>query len=143
MKPIPDNIKDFIENNKICTICFVDDNNTPYCINCFYFFDSTNNLLVFKSSNGTNHSSLTIEESLTSGTILPETIEILKLKGLQFIGKIISNKDLNTFGASFNYHKKFPMSLAMPGYIWAIKLSFLKLTDNTLGIGNKITWTNK
>jgi uncharacterized protein YhbP (UPF0306 family) len=35
------------------------------------------------------------------------------------------------------------MSIAVMGYIWAVKLNYLKFTDNTLGFGNKTTWTSK
>lgn len=143
MTEIPEVIKNFIESFKICTVCFVDENQKPHCINCFYFFDLENQLLVFKSSAGTNHASLTKAGAPVSGTILPENIDILKIKGLQFSGAIISNEEISKYNISFNYHKKYPMSIAMPGYVWAAKLETLKHTDNTLVFGKKTLWKSK
>jgi hypothetical protein len=33
------------------------------------------------------------------------------------------------------------MALAMPGHIWTIQLTEIKMTDNTLGFGKKIAWS--
>ena len=143
MNLIPNDITHFLESFKICTICFVDEDNKPHCINCFYYFDAENQLLVFKSSTGTNHTSLTKDGVPVSGTVLPEHIDLLKIKGLQFSGSIISNKEASNYNISFNYHKKYPVAIAMPGYIWAVKLNNLKYTDNSLVFGKKIIWKSK
>jgi uncharacterized protein YhbP (UPF0306 family) len=76
-----------------------------------------------------------------AGTILPLTINIFKLKGIQFVGEIMNESEIESFKLKSKYLRKNPLSLAMPGYIWAIKLTFVKYTDTTLGNGNKTTWT--
>jgi uncharacterized protein YhbP (UPF0306 family) len=140
MNPIPDKLQLFISENKISTVCFVNDENKPYCINCFYTFDEKNNILIFKSSKGTTHQNYTKANACVSGTILPNEIDALKLKGVQFSGKIIENEEIEKLLLNSKYLKKYPMSIAIMGYIWAVKLDFLKFTDNTLGFGNKTIW---
>jgi uncharacterized protein YhbP (UPF0306 family) len=140
MKNIQDTIKGFLIHNKVAAVCFVDEDNKPYCINCFYVFDDEKNILIFKSSTGTIHHNLIKPIACVSGTILPETLDVLKLKGIQFIGKIIDKKEVENLKLNSKYLKKYPMSLAIIGYVWAVRLDYLKLTDNTLGFGNKIIW---
>ncbi len=141
MNAVPEIISTYIGNNKICTCCFTDTENKPHCINCFYFFDFKRQLLVFKSSSGSTHSAYTRYSAFVSGTILPEQTDILKTKGLQFKGIVLNERELNDTQAAFNYHKKYPMALAIPGYIWAIRLKYLKFTDNTPVFGSKLQWS--
>lgn len=142
MNPFPKNITEFLNENKIATVCFVDNENNPYCINCFYTFDEPSQSLVFKSSHGTTHHSFIKADKNIAGTILPNSIDFLKIKGIQFTGKLQDDKQISTLNLSSKYIKKYPMSLAIPGYVWAIKFEFIKLTDNTLGFGNKTVWKN-
>lgn len=143
MNPIPNKIVDFLQENKISTVCFIDQKNNPYCINCFYSFDEEHLMLIFKSSIGTTHQKLTKPTACISGTILPNVIDTLKLKGIQFTGKIIENEEIDALKLNSKYLKKYPMSIAIMGYVWAVQLDFLKFTDNTLGFGNKTIWTSK
>ncbi|MBL0331214.1 MAG: hypothetical protein IPP64_17785 [Bacteroidetes bacterium] len=143
MNPIPDKLAAFLQENKISTVCFIDYENNPYCINCFYSFDEESLILVFKSAVGTTHQKLTKPMACISGTILPNVIDTLKLKGIQFTGKIIENEEIDKLQLNLKYVKKYPMSLAVMGYVWAVRLDFLKFTDNTLGFGNKTIWTSK
>jgi hypothetical protein len=143
MNPIPDKLVAFLQENKISTVCFIDHENNPYCINCFYSFDEEHLILIFKSSIGTTHQKLTKPTACISGTILPNVIDTLKLKGMQFTGKIIESEEIDKLQLNSKYFKKFPMSIAVMGYLWAVRLDFLKFTDNTLGFGNKTTWTSQ
>lgn len=143
MNLIPEKLVVFLQENKISTVCFLDLENNPYCINCFYTFDEEHNVLIFKSSIGTTHQKLTKPTAPISGTILPNVIDTIKLKGIQFTGKIIENEEIDKFQLNSKYLKKYPMSIAVMGYVWAVRLDFLKFTDNTLGFGNKTIWTSK
>jgi hypothetical protein len=143
MNLIPKNIVTFLQDNKVSTVCFIDLDNKPYCINCFYTFEEEHHVLMFKSSMGTTHQKLTNSMASISGTILPNVIDTLKLKGLQFTGKIIENEEINRLQLNSKYLKRYPVSIAVIGYVWAVRLDFLKFTDNTLGFGNKTTWTEK
>lgn len=140
MEKLPDSIKKFLQENKVVSVCFVDDQHQPHCINCFYAFDEDDISLIFKSTYGTKHELLIKPNAPVAGTILPDQIQITSLKGIQFNGFVRSDFVLG--GATFNGHyaKAFPMSLMLPGYFWIVKLSFIKYTDNTLGFGNKTLW---
>ncbi len=140
MKAVQTSIKDFLSQNKISTVCFVDQELKPYCINCFYVYDEESNALVFKSSYGTKHDVLVKPGAAVAGTVVPESVSVLSLKGIQFSGQLMDPKEMDQYKLSSRYVKEFPMSLALPGYVWAVKLSFLKYTDNTLGFGNKTIW---
>ena len=133
-------IKEFLKGNKVASICFVDKEGNPYCVNCFYFFDDENGILVFKSSFGTKHDAFIMTNAKVAGTILPDSLDALKIKGIQFSGKIMDKSLPDTFKLSSNYTKKYPLSLTLPGYIWAIHLEHVKFTNNTLGFGNKTVW---
>lgn len=143
MNLIPEKLVAFLQDNKVSTVCFIDLENKPYCINCFYKFEEEHHVLIFKSSMGTTHQKLTKPMASISGTILPNVIDTLKLKGVQFTGKVIENEEIDKLQLNTKYLKKYPMSIAVMGYVWAVRLDFLKFTDNTLGFGNKTTWTAK
>ncbi len=134
------NIIDFINQNQVATICFVDNQNKPYCINAFYCFAENQATLVFKSSFGTTHDDFVKQGNPTSGTIVQDQNNLAKLKGIQFSGTIVSQEEINKRGLNQLYLKKFPISIAKPGYIWGIELNFIKFTNNTLGFGNKTVW---
>lgn len=140
MNTINENIKDFIIKNQVSTVCFVDNKNKPYCINCFYVFDDVNAILIFKSSYGTTHDAYVKQGLHTSGTILEDQIDVTKLKGIQFTGTLFDQQQMNDLKLHLLYVNKFPMSLAMPGYIWGVKLVYIKFTDNSFGFGNKTIW---
>ncbi len=143
MNTIDINIQTYLLENKIATVCFIDESHKPYCINCFYAFDKTNGLLIFKSSNGTYHDSLVSNEGFTSGTILSNEHDLTKLKGIQFSGKIINSPAMHKLKLNTLYLKKYPMSLLIDGYYWGVVLNFIKFTDNTLGFGRKIIWKSE
>ena len=96
--------------------------------------------LTFQSSTGITHQTFIKPMACVSGTILPGTLDVLKIKGIQFIGKLADKQEVESFKLNLKYLKKYPMSLAILGYIWAVKLDFVKFTDNTLGFGNKTIW---
>ena len=82
-------ITNFISESKIATICCTDLEGVPYCFNCFYVFDEKNQLLFFKSSVETSHSKLLFQNAVVAGTILPQKLEFLALKGVQFTGAVL------------------------------------------------------
>ncbi|MBK9282998.1 MAG: hypothetical protein IPM51_01615 [Sphingobacteriaceae bacterium] len=141
---IPNEINKFLNANQVATVCFIDEENHPYCINCFYVYDEEYEILIFKSSPGTNHHNMILSENRVAGTILPMKVDVLKLKGIQFTAQILSEQYLTAFHAGTTYYKKNPFALAMPGYVWAVQLLSMKFTDNTMVFAKKMHWnTNK
>ncbi len=137
---LPAAIETFLNGNKVASICFVTDKNVPYCITCFYYFDKSSLSLIFKSSKGTTHDAFIKKGTIISGTILPDKVDLINLKGTQFSAVLMSENEINEHGLKAKYTKKYIISSAMPGYIWAARLTFVKHTDNSLGFGSKTIW---
>ena len=133
-------IEYFIKENKIASICCVDEQNKPHCFHCFYAFDEKNCLLFFKSSISSLHSKLFAENSNIAGSILPEKHNFLALKGIQLTGEILGEFSSRQINPDAFYHNKFPLALAKPGKVWCIELLKIKMTDNTNFFGKKLSW---
>jgi uncharacterized protein YhbP (UPF0306 family) len=141
MELINDSISQFIEKQKTCTLCCIDELGKPYCFSCFYVFNPVNGLLYFKSSSKSRHASLLQDHPWIAGSILPNKLNILVIKGIQFEGTILPVNHFLLDEATKFYHKKNPAGLAVPGDIWIVKIGNIKMTDNTLGFGKKICWS--
>jgi uncharacterized protein YhbP (UPF0306 family) len=72
-----------------------------------------------------------------AGTILPNALDFSAIKGIQFTGVFMMPEN-ETYKEK--YLAKFPMAKDMPGTIWTIQLSEIKMTDNSLGFGTKLLW---
>ena len=129
----------YFESQTCASISCVDADGHPYCFNCFYVFDAENGSIYFKSSAETFHGQCMLNNANVAGTILPDKLNKLALKGIQFTGRIICDEVVKE-KANSKYHREYPLALAMPGDIWTIKLLSAKLTDNSLGFGKKIKW---
>jgi uncharacterized protein len=130
----------FIEKQTVATICCVDEQSEPYCFSCFYAINSEKGLLYFKSSSTAHHSFLLEKKAVIAGTILPDRLRPLLVQGIQFQGEIVSSDDPLCNGASMTYLKKFPFALAMPGEVYTLQLTHIKMTDSSKGFGKKILW---
>jgi hypothetical protein len=116
-------------------------NNKPYCAHCFYAFDEEKNLLVFKSSKETNHIREARENRNVAGSVAPDKLDVTKIQGIQFKGNFIEPGNEIVEHLKKIYYTKYPFSRAFPGDMWAIELTYIKMTDNTLGFGKKIEWS--
>jgi hypothetical protein len=133
-------IIDFINKQTCATICGIDEQNSPYCFSCFYAFDSNNGVLYFKSSVATRHSDILANNPLIAGTILPDKLNSLMVKGIQFEGAVLHEAHPFAKAAAKIFYKKHTAAMAMPGELWALELQHIKMTDSTLGFGKKINW---
>jgi uncharacterized protein YhbP (UPF0306 family) len=133
-------IQKFIQSEKVATLCCCDEDQNPYCFNCFYTFDSDNGLLIFKSSATSLHGKLMMKKPQVAGTILPAKLNVLFLKGVQIWGAISHNQGISSQEALKQYHKAFPFALAIPGEIFVMQIERIKMTDNGNGFGKKILW---
>ena len=115
-------------------------NNIPYCANCFYAYDAERNLLIFKSDRETHHIEEALLNNKVAGTVLPDKLDSKKIKGIQFSGIFIDAKDELLDSFKKIYYRKYPFALTFAGEIWAVELTNIKMTDNTLGFGKKIHW---
>ncbi len=135
-----DKIDAFIAKQHCANICSVDEAGHPYCFSCFYTYNKENTLLYFKTSDSTRHAAMMLKQALVAGTILPDKLNFLQIKGIQLEGRVIENHHPLAAHASSQYYKQHPTALAMPGDIWIIQIDSIKFTDNTLGFGTKLHW---
>ena len=138
-----DHIIQFIKKQTCASVCCVNEQGNPYCFSCFYVFNSEAGLLYFKSSASAYHSTIVSNNSSIAGTILPDKLPVLMVKGIQFTGSILPDQHPFTQQAVLHYYKKNPAPLAMPGELWTIQIDQIKMTDSTLGFGRKITWNRE
>ena len=129
----------FLNEQTLLTLATAIDN-VPYCANCFYSFEQTNQWLVYKSDKDTRHSKEGLQNPTVAGTILPPNLKIGEIIGLQFQGRLILPQGEDLITAQKSYYKKYPFALAMPGDIWVIELKVMKFTNNRLGFGKKLHW---
>lgn len=134
-------IKGFIEKQKCANVSCLDTDGRPYCFSCFYAVNVQDGLLYFKSSVNTNHINMLLSNPILAGTILPDKIQMLVVRGIQFRGVLLPQDDARCRDASKHYHSRFPFALAVPGELWTIRLSDIKMTDSSKGFGTKINWS--
>jgi hypothetical protein len=133
-------IVDFLNNQTSASICCVNEINEPYSFSCFFAFNAVDKLLYFKSAASSYHSRILSQNPKVSGTIQPDKLNKLAIRGVQFKGAVLSEDDPLCLKASGNYHHKFPIGLAIPGVVYTILLKEVKMTNNVLGIFEKLSW---
>ncbi len=136
-------IVSFLSKQTCATLCSADEEGKPWCFTCFYVFNPLLGLLYYKSGAATRHSALLKNNPVVAGTILPDKLNTLLIKGVQFEGAVVEAGHPDAVNAAAQYYKKNPMAMAMPGEIWTVQLHSIKMTDSTLGFGKKIQWTRE
>ncbi|MGB3007274.1 MAG: pyridoxamine 5'-phosphate oxidase family protein [Chitinophagaceae bacterium] len=135
-----DKIIEFIAKQTCGNLCCVDKKGNPWCFSFFYSYDENEVLLHYKSSEETRHTPIINANPAVAGTILPDKLNLLQIKGIQFEGIVLPFDHPLAKHASSHYYKKHPVGIAMPGEIWTIRVNNIKFTDNTLGFGKKLLW---
>jgi len=133
-------IINFIQQQHIATVCCSDDQGNPFCFSCMYAFNEQEGLLYFKSEASAQHCLLLARRPTVAGTILPDKINMLAIKGLQFSGRVILTKETLPLQPGKEYHKKYPFALVMPGEVFTISFISIKMTDKSRGISRKVVW---
>lgn len=133
-------IVDFLKNQTCATISCITDNAQPYSFICFYVFDAKEGLLYFKSSPTTDHVKFLERNPIVSGTILPDKMNKLVVKGVQFNGVFLKATDSMSLNADRKYYKGVPMAMAMKGNVFTIKINSIKMMDSSRIFGSKILW---
>jgi len=115
--------------------------NEPWCANCFYVYLEEENALVFTTDADTRHGEEFLKNPLVAGSVVLETIVIGKIQGIQFQGLVSEPEGDMLSKAKWAYLKRFPPAVLMDTHLWMVKLTLIKLTDNRLGFGKKLIWT--
>ena len=131
----------FFRKHHVLTIA-TSAENEPWCANCFYVYLEEENALVFTTGNDTRHGKEFLKNSLVAGSVVLETMIIGKIRGIQFQG-IVSEPEGDLLSlAKRAYLKRFPIAALMDTHLWIVRLTYIKMTDNRLGFGKKLIWTN-
>jgi uncharacterized protein YhbP (UPF0306 family) len=130
----------FLGRQTCATICYTDGEGTPYCFQCFYAFDHEKGLLFFKTSSSARHTSMIAEHNRIAGSVLPDRINKLVTKGVQFTAIALPPGHPDCLHAPAFYHRKVPMALAMKGEVITLRLEAVKMTARELGIGSTVVW---
>ncbi len=141
MTAIDQPIIEFIAEHHILNLA-VSRNNQPWCATCYYVFLEKEKLFVFTSGDETRHvrDVLEGENYQVAGTIALETRIVGKIRGLQFSGRIFKPQPELLKRTRAAYLKRFPVARLMKLHLWVLEPDLLKLTDNRLGFGTKLTW---
>lgn len=143
MHPIDDRILEFIADHHILTLAVTRDK-APYCATCYYAWLQEGSCFVITSDPSTRHIRDITESGnfRVAGAIALETRIVGKIRGIQFTGVIHELTGAAMETARKRYLKRFPVARLMPGlHLWSVVPDFIKLTDNRLGFGTKLTWT--
>jgi uncharacterized protein YhbP (UPF0306 family) len=132
-------IIDFINEHHLLTLA-TSKGNTPYCCNVFYVYDVANNQLIFSTETKTKHAQDFTLNPNVAGSIALETKEVTKIQGVQLLGKITELKGGDLKAAKKQYLQAFPYARLMEIHLWAMQLTFIKMTHNKLGFGKKLVW---
>jgi len=129
----------FVKKHHVLTLATSVENN-PYCCNCFYAYFPDENWLILTSDKSTKHINDVVKHNFVAGSIVLETRIIGKIQGLQFNGYMFEAEGEALEKCNRIYLNRFPFARLIETHLWYIDLTFLKLTDNTLGFGKKIIW---
>ena len=136
---IEERIIKFFRKHHVLTIATTVDNE-PWCANCFYVYLEEENALVFTTDSDTRHGQAFIKNPLVAGSVVLETLVPGKIRGIQFQGIVSEPKDKMLQKAKSAYLKRFPVAILMETRLWMVELTYIKMTDNRLGFGEKVVW---
>ena len=134
-------IRSLLRRHHLLSISTVSEKGA-WCASCFYAWDEKNNTLVITTDPVTRHGTEFRSNPQVAGTIALETKRIGRIRGAQFTGTVSEPAGDDLSRARAVYLKRFPFAGLADIHLWVISLSHIKLTDNRLGFGKKITWTS-
>ena len=137
---IDEKIIKFFKKHHVLTIA-TSVKNEAWCANCFYTYLEDDNLLVFTTDEDTRHGKEFVENPFVAGSVVLETMVVGKIRGIQFQGIIYKPDGDELDKVKSCYLKRFPVAMLMNTNLWAIKPTYIKMTDNRFGFGKKLIWT--
>ncbi|MCR5709587.1 MAG: pyridoxamine 5'-phosphate oxidase family protein [Bacteroidales bacterium] len=137
---IDQRILDFIGEHHVLTVACASPGGEPWCANAFYVFDAQEEGFIITSEAATLHARMFLENPRVAGSVVLETEEVGKIRGLQFTGTV-RRCDGGLFDrCRLKYLRRFPYAVFKGGEVWLISVDRLKYTDNRLGFGKKLHW---
>lgn len=128
-------IEVFIKDHHLLSLATIGER--LWCCSMFYAYDPEGNAFIVASDEATEHMGNAVQNPQVAGTVALETNIVGKIQGIQFTG--VMNLVENTRSKEL-YLERFPYARVMNPTLWTIQLDEVKMTDNTLGFGKKISW---
>ena len=125
----------FIRKMHLLSLAVLDEGK-PYCASCFYAFDEENLAFIVAGGEQSAHVKAFLAEPCVAGTVALDTKVVGKIEGVQF--RAIAAPA--TVQQRKIYLARFPYALAMNPSLYALSLSWVKYTYNSLGFGKKLIW---
>ena len=127
-------IERFIHEHHLLSLASMGDR--LWCCSMFYVYDPQSISLIVASDETSEHMKNVAQNFHVAGTVALETKTVGKIQGIQFVGVM----DKAEKKAHELYFEAFPYARIMNPTLWVIRLDEVKMTDNTLGFGKKVTW---
>ncbi len=141
MNLIDESISKFMSGQTCATVAGIDAAGKPACFNCFFALDEINGWLIFKSNSNTKHSHWLRLNPIVTGSVLPDTLNVLSIQGVQWMGQAILADSAAMRHAWKLYHQKHPAALLMAGSIWIIELETVNMSAGTGAFCKKTKWS--
>ncbi|MDP3464619.1 MAG: hypothetical protein Q8R86_02490 [Sulfuricurvum sp.] len=133
MRKVLQKIEPFIGDHHLLSLATMGE--ALWCCSLFYAYDLENIAFIVATDPDTLHGENVIKSSSVAGTIALETKMVGKIQGIQFSGEMTRYAEGEAL-----YFKVFPFARIMNPILWKIRVDEIKMTDNTLGFGKKLTW---
>ncbi|OHD89168.1 hypothetical protein [Sulfuricurvum sp. RIFCSPLOWO2_12_FULL_43_24] len=127
-------IERFIHKHHLLSLASMGDR--LWCCSMFYAYDPLSVSFIVASDETSEHMKNVAQNLHVAGTVALETKTVGKIQGIQFVGVM----DKAEKKAHELYFEAFPYARIMNPTLWVIRLDEVKMTDNTLGFGKKVTW---
>lgn len=124
----------FIQKHHLLSLATIGER--LWCCSMFYAYDEDEMVFVVASDETTEHMGNVAQNAHVAGTVALETKTVGKIQGIQFAG-VMQKAEKREYEF---YFETFPYARIMNPTLWSIRLDEVKMTDNTLGFGKKITW---
>jgi uncharacterized protein YhbP (UPF0306 family) len=138
-QPLDERVVRFLKKHHVLTLATVAEGQA-HCANLFYAWMEPEQAFVFTSSLTTKHAADALANSEVAGSVVLESRTVGKLQGLQLRGVMYRPTGEALRRAKARYLKRFPYAAVADLELWLLELRWAKMTDNTLGFGQKIIW---
>ncbi|WP_034943727.1 YhbP family protein [Erwinia oleae] len=135
-----DAISRYLKKQHVLSVCGGDP---LWCANCFYVFDAQRVAFWLMTDTDTRHGEQMLKHAQVAGTVSGQPKSVMLIKGVQYAGRISLLEGDAAQVARQAYIRRFPVALKASAPLWEIRLSELKMTDNTLGFGSKLRWARE
>ena len=128
-----DYINSFIGKHHVLSLATQDELEFSVC-SMFYLYDAKNLFFIVASHSSTAHIRHIENNSNIAGNIFLETVDVSKIQGVQFSGKMFEVSD-GKFKEK--YIAKFPYTKNLSPKFFKIEVDLFKMTDNSFGFSKK------